>query len=82
MSYNIIWKKIQQCKGKEPWVYFYVYNIIELVLSLQIALVFHFINNKKCLFFKSKNRTHLKKIVTFHLQMIVCENVNLPHIYN
>ncbi len=67
--------------GKEPWVYFYVRNITNFVLSFQIALVFNFINNKN-IFFKIKKQAHLKTLVTFHLQVIVCENVNLSHTYD
>jgi hypothetical protein len=45
MLFSIIW----YCKGKEPWVYFYVHNIIEFILSFETTLVFNFINNKNIL---------------------------------
>jgi hypothetical protein len=37
--------------------------------------------NQKMFEMKIKKMTHLAYLVIFHLKMIVCQNVNLPHTY-
>ncbi len=38
--------------------------------------------NQKTFEMKILKMTHLTDIVFFHLKMIVCQNVNLPHTYD
>jgi len=61
------------------YIIYNLYTIIELFLDC-IRFGFELVNHKM---FKMKilKMTHLTCLVIFHLKMIVCQNVNLPHTY-
>jgi hypothetical protein len=68
---------------KDPWIYLQ-YTLIGIIGPL-----FHFdyINSKVSLVIKIINfnenikMAHLAMLVIFHVNVITCQNFNLPHIY-
>jgi len=62
----------------------YIYgicNIIELFLFLDCTRFGFELVNQKMFEMKIWKMSHLTYLVIFHLKVIVCQNVNLPHTY-
>jgi hypothetical protein len=60
---------------------FIIYNIIHHVFFFNCTKCGFELVSQKMFEMKIKKMTHLIHLVIFHLKMIVCQNVNLPHTY-
>jgi hypothetical protein len=56
------------------------YNAILFLCGLHFSFSFQLIN-QKMFEMKIQKMAHLTYLVIFHLKVIVCQNVNLPHTY-
>jgi hypothetical protein len=81
MIFNIIWIFFCKSLNSRNIEYIYgIYSIIEPISILDYTRIgFELISQKK---FEMKNlKTHFTYLLIFHLKVIVCQNVNLPHTY-